>query len=685
MYKNLADMYLKAAESFGERPAFWSKDETKEYKATTFKQLVDLGLALSEALIDLGVKAKEHIAVLADNRLEWIIVDAAVLFSGCANVPRGTDVTDAEMDYILNHSEASIVFLENDKMYEKFVKNKSKVKGVETLIIMDKDSKTKAKGVLHLYDLIEKGKQLRAKGGHKTEKRIDAIKPEDLFTLIYTSGTTGMPKGVMLMHSNMIHQMEHVVPLILKKSMIKEDDSMLSILPVWHIFERVVEYSAISLGIATFYTKVSDLRNDLAKARPSFMASAPRVWESIYTGIYNRINDPKQTPPVRKFLFNAAYFFSKNYHAGVRFLSGREVDYANRNILQSLGLALKAIAQVLLTGPFTISFLSAVAYSYIKMYEPGLGFLSPVLLTIAILALIFNYKTLDAVVLAKIRQATGGRLRGTLSGGGALQRHVDNFFNDIGLLVLEGYGMTESAPVISVRHYDYPIIGSVGYVVPKTELQLRDENGNVLTHINDQKQILAGKLGVKGIVHIKGPQVMKGYYKNPEVTKKTIVDGWLNTGDIGFINYKYTLTLTGRAKETVVLLGGENVEPVPIENRMDESPYIKQSMVFGQDQKVLGAIIVPDIDVLKPWLEQNGIAAKDLKDIIENPKVIDFYKKEIREYNSTKHGFKSFELIQHVVIAPKPFEVGDELTNLLKMKRHVITEKYQKRIDKVYK
>ncbi|TGK18139.1 long-chain fatty acid--CoA ligase [Leptospira fluminis] len=685
MYKNLAELYLKAAQAYADRPAFWSKDESKEYKPTSFKQLADLGLNLAEALIELGVKARDHVGVIADNRLEWIIVDAAVLFCGSANVPRGTDVTDGEMDHILNHSHAAVVFLENDKVYEKFLKNKSKLKDVKTVIIMDKDSKIKTKGVLHLYDLIEEGRAHRAKGSKKAEKRIEGIKPDDLFTLIYTSGTTGMPKGVMLMHSNMTHQIEYVVPLILKKSMIKDDDSMLSILPVWHIFERVVEYSAISLGIATFYTKVADLRNDLAKARPSFMASAPRVWESIYSGIYNRINDPKQTPPVRKFLFNTAYLFSKNYHAAVRFLSGREVDYEGRNPLQSLVMGIEALLRLILTGPFTVSILAMAAYFYVRSANPNLPVVPGLLLTIAGLGLIFNYKTLDAVVLAKIRQATGGRLRGTLSGGGALQRHVDNFFNDIGLLVLEGYGMTETAPVISVRHYDYPIIGSVGYVVPKTELQIRDDNGKILTHINDNREILAGKIGLKGVVHIKGPQVMKGYYKNPEATKKTMSDGWINTGDIGFINYKKTLTLTGRAKDTVVLLGGENVEPVPIENKLDESPFIKQSMVFGQDQKALGAIIVPDIDNLKPWLEQNGITAKELKDLVDHPKVLEFYKKEIREYNSTKEGFKSFELVQHVVIAPKAFEVGDELTNLLKMKRHIITEKYQKKIDKVYK
>ncbi|WP_061226495.1 AMP-dependent synthetase/ligase [Leptospira interrogans] len=680
MYKNLADMLIQSTEKYGDRPVFWSKGEDKEFHPTSYNQLYDMGIALAEALIQLGLKAREHVGVLADNRLEWILTDYAVQFSGAANVPRGTDVTESELEYILNHSEAKIVFIENDKMLEKYNKVKSKVPKVETIIIMDKSSSAKGKNIHKIYDLVEEGRSLRAQGSKKAEKRIEEIKPEDLFTLIYTSGTTGMPKGVMLMHSNMIHQMVYVVPMLLTE--IKPTDSMLSILPIWHIFERINEYGAISSGIQTYYTKVADLRNDLAKAKPSFMASAPRVWENVYANIYNKVNDPKQTPPIRRVLFKLAYFFSKHYNASRRFLNGLEVDYENRNIMKSLVIGIRSLIVLLLTGPFTLSAISILAYLTLPVY--GIHLPNWLFFSLVGLGLVFNAKTLDTIVLSKIRAATGGRLKASLSGGGALQSHVDNFFNDIGMLVLEGYGMTETSPVISVRPFVKPIIGSVGFLVPKSELIIKDENGNVLTHINDQYEVLAGKLGQKGIVFVKGPQVMKGYYKNPEVTKKTIVDGWMNTGDIGFINFKKTLTLTGRAKDTVVLLGGENVEPVPIENKMDESPFIKQSMVIGQDQKVLGAIIVPDMEHLGVWCKENGIDSSKIDEIIKNPKVIDFYKKEVRSYNSTKTGFKSFEQVQHVILAKKPFEVGDELTNLLKMKRHVITEKYSKEIKKIY-
>ncbi|BDA77364.1 long-chain-fatty-acid--CoA ligase [Leptospira kobayashii] len=680
MANNLAEVYKESSEKFGTKPAFWYKNAAKEYQAITYKELYEDGLALAEALIDLGVDARDHVGILADNRKEWIVADCAVLLAGAANVPRGSDITDSEIVYILNHSGAKIVFIENDKVYEKFKNNKSQIKGVKTVIILDQDSKIKSgSGVLHFLDLLKKGKELRSKGKKEAEKRISKIKPDDLFTLIYTSGTTGMPKGVMLMHSNMIHQLHYVVPNVAK---VTPEDRMLSILPVWHIFERVVEYFAIVNGGSTYYTKVTDLRNDIQKARPTFMASAPRVWESIYNGIYTRINDPKQTPPVRRLLFKVAYFFSKHYHSSIRFLKGLEVDYENRNIFQSLIGGVIAIVKLLVTAPFSLTILGGIAGYYLSSIGNPL---STVAYVISGLGLILNVFTLDRIVLSKIRQATGGHLRATLSGGGALQKHVDAFFMDIGITVLEGYGMTETGPVISVRSFERPIMGSVGDIVPLTQVQIRDDAGKVLCHIDDKKNIISGKQGVKGVVHLNGPQVMKGYYKNPETTAKTIVDGWMNTGDIGMINFKKTLTLTGRAKDTIVLLGGENVEPVPIENKIDESPFIKQSMVVGQDQKVLGAIIVPDFDALAAWAADNGITETKPEKLITEPKVVDFYKKEVRNFNSVKTGFKNFEQVQYVTIITKPFEVGDELTNLMKMKRHVITEKYKDRILELYK
>ncbi|MDZ4726693.1 MAG: AMP-binding protein [Leptospira sp.] len=641
MPSNLPELFQQSAEKFGNRQAFVSKDESKTYKPITFKELYDLGLDLAEALVDLGVQARENVALLADNRLEWIVADYGILMAGAADVPRGTDITDSEIVYILNHCEAKVIFIENDKMLEKYQKNRSQFEHAKTVIVMDK--KSTATGVLKLYDLLAKGKELRAKGSRKTEERIKGIKPDDLFTIIYTSGTTGMPKGVMLMHSNMLHQTRVILSNMID---IRSEERMLSILPVWHVFERVFEYLAIAAGCATYYTNVRDLRDDMKKAKPTFMASAPRLWESIYNGIYTRISDPKQTPALRRGMFKLAYFFSKHYHRALRFVKGNEVDYTGRNPIVSLILGTWYVITLIPLAPLNALF--------------------------------------DMIVLSKIREATGGALKASVSGGGALQKHVDAFFNDIGINVLEGYGMTETSPVISVRTFKNLVQGSVGSITPETEMQIRDDHNKVLTHMDSNQKLIAGKLGQRGVIHVRGPQVMKGYYKNPETTAKVLKDNWMDTGDIGMFNFKKTLTITGRAKDTVVLLGGENVEPVPIENKLSESPYIFQVMVVGQDQKNLGAIIVPDFEQLGAWAKENGITEKEPAKLIEDPKVIDFYKKEIKALNNTKTGFKSFEQVTPFFLITKQFEVGDELTNLHKMKRHLITEKYKAKITSLY-
>ncbi|MBM9499486.1 AMP-binding protein [Leptospira sp. 201903071] len=676
MAENLAQLFRESAEKFRDLPAFFSKDSKKEYSPTTYGQLYEQGINLAEALVELGVQQRQRVGLIADNRIEWIIADYGVILSGAADVPRGTDITDSEIVYILNHSEVEVVFIENDKMLEKFNRNKSQLNNVKTIIMMDPTST--APGVLKMQDLIDKGKKLRDGGSKKAEERISAIQAEDLFTLIYTSGTTGLPKGVMLKHSNMMHQVNYVSPML----NIQPSARLLSILPIWHVFERVVEYVCLGLGAATYYTNVRDLRQDLATVKPTFMGSAPRLWENIYNGIYTRINDPAQTPAIRRGLFKLAYFFSSKKNQAVRFLKGVQVDYRGRNPIKSFFYGTLMFIQFLLTGPFTLTVVAGALGAYFAGTD--LYFLSSPLYTVAGLAVLLNSFTLDRIVLAKIRAATGGQLKASISGGGALPRHVDEFFGNIGINVLEGYGMTETSPVISVRTFEKLIIGSVGVVVPKTRLQIRNDNNVVLTEIDEEGKISQGKLGQKGVVFVKGPQVMKGYFKNEEATSKAIQDGWMNTGDMGMINFKKTLTLTGRAKDTVVLLGGENVEPVPIENKLQESAYISQCMVIGQDQKNLGAIIVPDFEKLQEWAKENGINESSNEKLIENPKVYDLFRKEIKALNNTKNGFKSFEQVTPFIIISKPFEVGEELNNMMKMKRHVITEKYIDRIKKIY-
>lgn len=623
MATNLAELYKETADKFGDKPAFATRNKQKEFESVSWKELYEMGANLATGLIDLGVQAREHVGLLADNRFEWILADYAVQLSGAADVPRGTDVTDQDIQYILPHSDAKVVFVEHQAMLDNLKRNLDKLPNVKTIIMMDKETKVPS-DVLHLYDLMEKGKQLRAAGDKRVEERVAGIKPDDLFTLIYTSGTTGAPKGVMLMHSNMLFQLNNM-PID-----ISPDDRILSILPVWHIFERVFEMIAVSKGCCTYYTNVRNLGDDMKIVKPTFMASAPRLWESIYLKIYGGV---EKAPAIRRNLFNAAYFCSHHVKGAIRFLAGKQLDMTGRNPIVSLATALfKIVTLVVLAVP---------------------NFL------------------LGLIVLGKIRAATGGQLKGSVSGGGALPPHVDQFFNNIGIPVLEGYGMTETCPILAVRMPQNLVIGTVGPVFPKTEIRLIDlATGGVIYPPKSGR-------GKKGEIHVKGPQVMKGYYKNPEATDKVLKDGWMNTGDVGMITYNNCLKLLGRSKETVVLLGGENVEPVPIEGKIAESALVDQVMVVGQDKKYLGALIVPSLEAFA----SNG---QTLEDLARDEEVYKKVLAEVKGLVNDANGFKSFERVVDVRILPKAFEVGDELTNLFKLKRHVITDKYNDKIESMY-
>ena len=623
--KNIADLYKRSAETYGDAPAFLTREKkSKEFKGISFKELYEAGLNLATGLIELGVEAREHVALLADNRQEWIMADAGILIAGAADVPRGTDVTEGDIKHIIPHSGAKVVFVEHQAMLDKLLKYKSELPNITHIIMMDKETRPGG-DILHMYDLIEKGKKLRDAGDRRAEERMAGIKPDDLFTLIYTSGTTGAPKGVMLMHSNMISQIDNLpIPL-------EVGESTVSILPIWHVFERVFEMFALDRGMKTHYSNTRNLKEDLGIVRPQFMASAPRLWESIYLGIEKKIDSG---PAVPRALFKAAYFCASMVKGSWRFVSGKQLDMTGRNPIVSL---------------------------FIGMFH----------LFIRIPIFLLPYLLLDLIVLGKIRKATGGRLKGSVSGGGALPLHVDLFFNNIGIPVLEGYGMTETSPVIAVRTYKKLVIGSVGPIYNGTEIRLVDmSSGNV---------IYPGPkgLGKKGEIHVKGPQVMKGYYKNPEATDKVLKDGWMNTGDLGVMTYNKTLKIVGRSKETVVLLGGENVEPVPIENKLLQSPLIEHCMVVGQDKKYLTALIVPNPEAMSEYGDSHAAIAA-------NSDAQKMMQAEVKTLISAQAGFKSFERVVDCRLLPKPFEVGDELTNIFKLKRHIITDKYHDLIESMY-
>jgi long-chain acyl-CoA synthetase len=621
--RNLGDLYRLASIHYGGMPAFATRTENPEaWLPLSFHELYRKGQALAAALTDLGLKRQENIAVFADNRVEWIIADCAVQLCGAINVPRGSDTTDGELTFILKHCEARFCIVENARMLKRVrgVCEKNQLE-VALILMLDSDDNGSVKTIAKLIEtglgLLERNPQIYI----DLNDGLASLKPDDGFTLIYTSGTTGEPKGVLLSHGNMMAQIRHIpIPIHWR-------DRILSILPIWHVYERVLEMITIARGACTYYSSVRYFADDLLRIEPTFMASAPRLWERLHARILQTV---EKAHPIRRGLFHMACFFSHHYHASVSWLGGHAVR-EKRPIL-----ALDCLRTVL---------------EYLRW-----GFFLPL------------HGFFNAAVLERVRLSVGGCLRGTISGGGALPGSIDRFFNSIGIAVLEGYGLTETAPVLAVRRLDCRVQTTVGPMIPETLLRIVDiETGIPLYPDPDRSD--NGRMR-KGEIQVRGPQVMREYYKNPEATGRAFVDGWFRTGDLGMVTWNDCLRIVGRCKETIVLLSGENLEPGPIEMRLRQSALIEQCMVVGQDQKHLGALIVP---------------SQDAKASAENAAALNRQiEAEVRQLISSGNGFKSYERIRAIAVLDDPFVVGDELTPLFKLRRHIIEEKYQAEIAALF-
>ena len=626
----LAEVFANAARRYDGMPAFCTKDSKGVFQPVSFAAIYDKGLDLATSLIDLGVRARDHVAIIADNRLEWIVCDYGILLAGAADVPRGSDITDGEMEYILSHSDARVVFVENASILRRVLNLRPRLPNLAEIVIMARGVDSPA-GVRHLENLLADGAARRSAGAQLAAERALQVRPDDLFTIIYTSGTTGTPKGVQLTHANICSQIENL-PLELRPG-----DRALAILPIWHSYERVFEMLCVSRGVATHYTSLRSVAEDLKTVKPTVMASAPRLWENLYLKILSNV---KSAPPVRRAFFHLAYGATRNVKRAESFFHGQQIDMHGRSLAESLGLALQ---------------------------HAVLWFLS-----------ILPAILLDGLVLKKLRAIVGGEFRGTISGGGALQPHVDEFFNYIGIPVLEGYGMTETSPVLAVRTWSNLVIGTVGPFFPHTEIRIVDLATGAILYPDPSRH--GGGRGLRGEIHVKGPQVMRGYYKNPEATGQVLREGWMNTGDIGMVTFNDCLKILGRSKETIVLLNGENIEPVPIEARLVQSEFIDQCMVVGQDKKSLGVLIFPSYEPFR----RAGVNAATAEALEANPVARHLVDSDIRKLINPASGFKSFERIVDFRFLPKPFEVGDEMTNTFKLKRHIITERYASLIESMF-
>ncbi len=635
MAETLALMFMERATSRPEYVAQYSKDATNAFAPTSYGRLLEEVATFAAGLLELGVARGDRVGLISDNRKEWLISDLAVIGLGAADVPRGCDATEQELAYILSFSGCALTLLENERQLAKLVARKAELPSLARALLFDPASEpaaaaARAAGIepLSFAEVMARGEARRAARPGEYESEASKGKAGDVATIIYTSGTTGEPKGVMLSHANFLHQTE-VLPEIID---LRPEQIWLSVLPVWHSFERIVQYAILAVHDAIAYSKPvgAVMLPDFQAIRPHWMASVPRIWESVKDGIYKNI---RQAGGAKKALFGFFVGVGESFSYLRNMLLGRLPDFGNRSRVLD---AIVPVVPLILLAPLR-----------------GLG---------------------ELLIFRKIKAKLGGRFRAGISGGGAMPGSVDIFFDSIGVQILEGYGLTETAPVIGLRPQRKPVMGTVGPAIRGTEFQVRDEAGADLGRCR------------KGIVYVRGPQVMLGYYKKPELTAKVLSpDGWLNTGDLGMLTRNGFLKLTGRAKDTIVLLGGENVEPLPIEQRICDSPYVKQAVVLGQDQRFLAALVVPDQEVVTAWAKENTVPIVDYETMLRQPEVRELIDYEINQAVNQKTGFKSFERIFRFELLASPFEVGKELSAKQEIKRHAIAELYRHEIARLFK
>ncbi|MGD1702665.1 long-chain fatty acid--CoA ligase [Dapis sp. BLCC M229] len=623
--QSLSEIWPLAAKHFGQITALHDPHVQPEVKFT-YEELNQQIQKFAAGLQALGVVSTENgtslpprVALFADNSPRWMIADQGIIMAGGADVVRSGTADIEELIYILQNSGSISLVVENLALLQK-LSDRLQDLPIHLIILLSEEDPNSDENlpVVKFSQVIATGEERPLK---PTNQNL-----ETLATLLYTSGTTGKPKGVMLTHGNLLHQINNIGVYLQPQP----GECTLNILPTWHTFGRTGEYFFLCQGCTAIYTNKRYLKKDFQEYKPHYVISVPRVWELIYDGVQKQL---REQPASKQKLANFFFNISEQY------ITARRI---------SQGLVLQ------LDQPSQSQKLLATLKSWVLLPLHTLG---------------------EKIVYQKIRQATGGRLKFAVSGGGSLAMHLENFFEavDIGLLV--GYGLTETSPVLSARHHWENLRGSSGRPIPGAEIKIVDpESGKTLPP------------GEKGVVLARGPQIMAGYYQNPEATKKAIdSEGWFNTGDIGWMTPRNDLVLTGRAKDTIVLTNGENIEPQPIEDACARSQYIDQIMLVGQDQKFLGALIVPNIEAVEDWIAQYNPSQSEPQINWESQEVQELFRQELNREVKNRPGYRPDDRIGPFRLILEPFTIENGMTTqTMKIKRPVVTEHYRDMINRMF-
>lgn len=600
----LCDLIHHQAANFPLQRAFGHRVDG-EWKYYSTQEIIDLGNKVSRGLLKLGVKKGDRIGVaVTQNRPEWTILDVGIQQIGAINVPVYATITTEDYTYIFNDSEAKYCFVGGGDLYEKVKAAQAQVPSLKEIYSFDKKQGQAFWETIFAEDGQAEVDALRAQ-----------IKPEELATIIYTSGTTGVPKGVMLSHDNIISNImagKSAFPFV-------AGDTVLSFLPICHIYERVVIYLYTLFGVSVAFTGTDNLggeQGDLMAVKPHFFTTVPRLLEKVYERIYNKGLD---LTGLKKKLFFWALKLTEDYHYEFKPKGWKAIQW----------------------------------------------------------------KIADKLIFSKWRAALGGNLKGITTGAAACPRRIAQVFSAAGIPIREGYGLTETSPVITLNLFEPggALLGSVGPVIDRVEV-LIDESDGIFRP--GEGEILAY-----------GPNVMMGYYNKPEATAAVMktINGktWFCTGDVGKMvdgpgGRKY-LQITDRKKELLKTSGGKYVAPTPIESKFRENFLIEQMMVIGEQRKFVSALIVPAEPALKDWCDGNQVEWTTFPEMLHHPKVLDKFQSIVDEINpSFSHidQIKKFRLLDRAWEPVKSDGTEAELTPTMKLKRRVILEKYKTEIEDIY-
>lgn len=564
--------------------------EQGEWRTYSCRKVWETAQHLSGGLLSLGLgtdfstpEQQEKIALISNNRPEWIITDVGVQLCGAALTPIYPTISPHELSMVLNEAGVRVLFIANKDLYLRF---KDALKDIRTLEHVF--SFEPIEGVRNWHELLDQ--RLPAQ-----QDLINRITADTLATIIYTSGTTGDPKGVMLSHRNIVSNVLDSMPAF---TFAEKGAKALSFLPLNHIFEKTVTYIYIKGEVSIYYAESMDTIGDnLREVKPLVFTTVPRLLEKVYERI---VGKGLELTGIKKSLFFWALNLGKQYD-----------NHKSRGWWYN-----------------------------------------------------FQLKIANKLIFSKWREALGGNVKAIVSGSAALQERLNRIFSSAGIVIMEGYGLTETSPVISVNRYETEgrRIGSIGPLIDNVEVKIA-EDGEILC---------------------RGANIMVGYYKRPQLTAEALKDGWFHTGDIGEWVEGRFLKITDRKKEIFKTSGGKYVAPQAIENKMRESPYIEQMMVVGSGRKFVSALIVPNFPQVRKWLQDRQVNAESSTNVqlTQRAEVIDLIQKQIDRYNPE---FSHVEQVKKFALLPAEWTVdGGELTPSLKIKRKAIEQKYQDQIGNIY-